>query len=328
MEQDSLRIGALAYPGCFASEVFGVVDLLTMARHVTQTHEPGRDPFSTMVLSPRRRVVASGGVSIGVAAVRPVDVLVVPGFDLDPTEDLGDRLDRLGPEVELLRTHAEAGTAIVSLCVGAFLLGASGLLDHREATTSWLFADALARRHPQARVVPDRLVVTDRGVTTTAAFSAMFDFVIGLVERHCGRTVARRTARIALVDDSRTSQAPYVDEALLPVPGSSFARQVQRLLDQQLAEPYDLAALAGHLHVSPRTLLRRYRAETGEAPLPYLQRRRVQRARRLLETSDRTVTDIRHAVGYRDPGAFADLFSRHVGLGPAAYRARFRSAPD
>ena len=319
-----LRVGVLAYPGCFASEVFGVVDLLTMGGHVARAHEHDDDVFSTAVVSPRRRVSASGGVSLGVGPMRPVDVLVVPGFDLVPGGDLDARLAGLGPEIHQIREHARSGTAVVSICVGALLLGESGLLDDRSATTAWLFAETLAERCPQATVTADRLVVTDRGVTTTAAFSAMFDFVIEVIERHCGREVARRTARLALLDDARTSQSPYVDERMLPTPGRSFASEVQRYLDQHLSEPYDLTRLARHFHVSTRTLLRRYKAESGEPPLAYLQGARMRRARHLLENTDRTLADIHGAVGYRDGGAFSELFTRHIGLGPKAYRSRFR----
>jgi len=321
-----LRVGVLAYPGCFASEVFGVLDLLTMGSRVAAAHQPGHQPFSTTVVSPRRKVVASGGVSIGVEPMRPLDVLVVPGFELDPGEDLDLRMAGLAPEIEQIRVAAESGVAVVSICVGAVLLGEGGLLDRRSATTAWLFAQRVAERYPDAEILPDRLVVSDGGVTTTAAFSAMFDFVLGLLERHCGRTVARQTARIALVDDARTSQAPYVDESVLPPAGASFARQVQRYLDQHLVDRYDLTALARHFHVSTRTLLRRYKAETGEAPLAHLQRARTRRARHLLETTDRTLADIQAAVGYRDAGAFAEIFQRHLGLRPSAYRARFRNA--
>lgn len=325
MTEGPLRVGVLAYPGCFASEVFGVVDLLTMGGHVARAHHLGDAPFSTSVMSPRRRVTASGGASLGVGPMAPVDVLVVPGFDLAPDTDLDRTLAGLGPEIDQIRRHGREGTAVVSICVGAMLLGESGLLDHRSATTAWLFADTLAERYPDVRVISDRLVVSDRGVTTTAAFSAMFDFVLELIEHSCGRTVARQTARLALVDDARTSQAPYVDERMLPTPGRSFASQVQRYLDQHLADPYDLTALAERFHVSTRTLLRRYRTESDEAPLAYLQRARMRQACHLLENTDRTVADIQGAVGYRDAGAFAELFARHVGLRPTAYRARFRT---
>ncbi|MFD7237822.1 GlxA family transcriptional regulator [Streptomyces syringium] len=317
----ALRIGVLAYPGCFASEVFGVPDLLTMATHVAG---PDRDGYEVSIVSPRRRVAASGGAALAVSPLREVDVLVVPGFELPPGRDMDARLAPLAPEIAAIRSHAAAGNGVVSICVGAFLLAEAGLLHRRRATTAWLFADELARRCPDADIRPECLVVTDTGVTTTAAFSAMYDFALELIRRHSGAGVARTTARVALVDDARSSQTPYVDARLLPRPGNEFSHRVMRWLDQNLAARYDLAALAGIFNVSTRTLLRRFADETGRSPLAHLQSARVRRARHLLETTDRTVAAISTAVGYSDAGTFAALFAKHTGQRPRAYRATFR----
>ncbi|MFD9795377.1 GlxA family transcriptional regulator [Streptomyces sp. NPDC059070] len=320
----ALRVAVLAYPGCFASEVFGVPDLLTMATHVAG---PDRAGYEVSIVSPRRRVTASGGAALAVTPPRGTDVLVVPGFELAPALDVDAALAALAPEAAAIRAHAAAGGAVVSICVGAFLLGEAGLLDGRRATTSWLHADELARRCPTARVRPEHLVVTDSGVTTTAAFSAMYDFALELIRGHSGTGVARTTARVALLDDARTSQAPYVDTDLLPRPGNAFSQRVMRWLDQRLAERYDLAALSDAFHVSARTLLRRFARETGRSPLDHLHSSRVRRARHLLETTDRTVAAIAATVGYRDAGTFAALFARHTGQRPRDYRAAFRRTP-
>ncbi|MFD7031537.1 GlxA family transcriptional regulator [Streptomyces sp. NPDC059917] len=296
-------------------------DLLTMAGHVAGPDAPG---YRVSVVSPRRRVTASGGAGLEVRPLREVDVLVVPGFELHPDTDLDARLAVLAPEIAAIRAAAAAGTAVVSLCVGAFLLAEAGLLDRRTATTSWLYAAELARRCPDADVRPEHLVVTDAGVTTTAAFSAMYDFALDLIRRHDGSRVARAVARVALVDDARTSQTPYVDARLLPRSGRDFSHRVMRHLDQNLAERYDLTALSETFRVSTRTLLRRFAEETGHSPLAHLQTSRVRRARHLLETTDRTVAAVAAAVGYRDPGTFAALFGRHTGRSPSAYRAAFR----
>ncbi|GGW41891.1 MULTISPECIES: GlxA family transcriptional regulator [Streptomyces] len=317
----ALRVGVLAYPGCFASEVFGVPDLLTMATHVAG---PDRSGYEVSVVSPRRRITASGGVALAVAPLREVDVLVVPGFELVPGLDVDAKLTALAPEIAAIRSHTAAGNAVVSICVGAFLLAEAGLLNRRRATTAWLLADELAQRCPEADVRPERLVVTDKGVTTTAAFSAMYDFALELIRQHSGADVARATARVALVDDARSSQTPYVDARLLPHPGNEFSRRVMRRLDQDLAARYDLAALADAFRVSTRTLLRRFADETGRSPLEYLQSSRVRRARHLLETTDRTVASISTTVGYKDPGTFAALFAKHTGQRPRDYRATFR----
>jgi transcriptional regulator GlxA family with amidase domain len=317
----ALRIGVLAYPGCFASEVFGVPDLLTMATHIAGPDHAG---YETSIVSPRRRVAASGGAVLAVSSLREVDVLVVPGFELSPGLDVDAKLAALAPEVAAIRSHATAGNVVVSICVGAFLLAQAGLLQGRRATTAWLFADELARRCPDTDVRPERLVVTDTGVTTTAAFSAMYDFALELIREHSGAHVARTTARVALVDDARSSQTPYVDVHLLPRPGNEFSRRVMRRLDQNLVARYDLGSLADTFNVSTRTLLRRFADETGQSPLDYLQSSRVRRARHLLETTGRTIASISTAVGYRDAGTFAALFAQHTGRRPRDYRAAFR----
>ncbi len=319
-----LRIAVLAYPGCFASEVYGVPDLLTMAAHVS---DAGRGPtYDVTVVSPRRRVTAAGGLAITTTPVGEADVLIVPGFELTPRLDHATTLSSLKIEVETIRRFHSDGVAIVSICVGAFLLGVAGLLDDRDSTTSWLFADELARRHPTTRMRPERLVVTDRGITTTAAFSAMYDFALGLVREHHGPDIARATARIALVDDARSTQTPYVDASLLPSPGAGFSRAVQRWLDQRLGDRYDLGVVSQAFNTSTRTMLRRFGDETGETPLSYLQRSRVRRARHLLESTDRSIGSIAAQVGYHDASTFARLFARHVERSPRDYRRSFQRA--
>ncbi|MFI9155580.1 GlxA family transcriptional regulator [Streptomyces sp. NPDC053367] len=320
----ALRVSVLAYPGCFASEVYGVLDLLTMAGHVAAAQGATAPSYVCSVVSPRRRVVASGGSPLSCSALRPADVLIVPGFEAPPGPGLDAALARLAPETAAIREQAASGAAVVSICVGAFLVADAGLLAGRDATTSWLYADRFARRHPDVRLRPEELVVTDRGVTTTAAFSAMYDFALRLVREHDGPRVARGTARVALLDDARSTQAPYVDTDLLPTVGHGFAPDVMRHLDQEPAAPYDLAALARQFGVSTRTMLRRFKDETGRTPLAHLQAARVRRARHLLETTDRTVAAVAADVGYRDPGTFTRIFVRHTGRRPSAYRAAFR----
>ncbi|MEU3605403.1 helix-turn-helix domain-containing protein [Streptomyces sp. NPDC035033] len=315
-----LRVSVLAYPGCFASEVFGVPDVLTMAARVAAARGAAEPSYTTSVVSPRRRVTASGGARIDVTAVRPADVLIVPGFEPPPALDPDAALAKLRPEIAVIRDRAASGTAVVSICVGAFLLAEAGLLDGRAATTSWRYADRLAHRYPGVRLRREELVVTDRGVTTTAAFAAMYDFALRFVREHDGPGVARSTARLALLDDTRSTQAPYVDTDLLPTAGHGFAAGVMRRLDQDLAARYDLPALAREFGVSTRTLLRRFGAETGRTPLAYLHAARVRRARHLLETTDRTVAAIAADVGYRDAGTFTALFVRHTGRRPSACR--------
>ncbi|MFC9788058.1 GlxA family transcriptional regulator [Rhodococcus sp. NPDC127528] len=322
-----MRIGILAYDGCFATEVFAVSDILRIANQVALENGTARTaPFRTSVVAAEDGpVTAAGGFTIGAHTWHHrFDLLVVPGFDVSPTADLGLRLAGRTREIDFLRDAGRRRTRIASVCVGAFLLGEAGLLDERRSTTSWLFASHLARRYPRSTVCAESLVVSDGHVTTTAAFSASLDLATAIVREHLGDGVARATARITLVSENRTSQAPYVVESMVAAATGPFATAVERWLVDRLGEPYSLPGLADAFHVSTRTLLRRYAEEAGRSPLSYLQEARIGAAKRLLAETDLTIGTIARRVGYRDPGTLRRLFAEHVGIGTAEYRRQFR----
>lgn len=322
------RVGILAFDGCFAAEIFGLSDLLLMANRVAlaSTATVG-DQFEVSVLSAGGGPVsAAGGCPLGATLAHTgLDVLVVPGFEVMPGDDLDATLGAWTAETRFIAAAVAVGVPVASVCVGAFLLGEAGVLDGRRATTSWLFSAALASRFPDVSVTPEAIVVADDAVTTTAGFSAVHDLAIRLIRRHAGEQVARRTARVALVADNRTTQTPYVDDSMLLAPSSRFAHDVERRLLQRLDQPYDLGALSREFNVSTRTMLRRFAAEAGRSPLDFLQSARVQAAKRLLETDGMSVAAVMEQVGYRDAGTFRRLFTEQVGVTPAAYRRQFRA---
>jgi transcriptional regulator GlxA family with amidase domain len=171
----------------------------------------------------------------------------------------------------------------------------------------------------------DLMIASDGEVTTTAAFSAVHDLALRIIQTHAGDDLARHVARLSLVADNRNSQAPYVDDALLEPGAGTFAQPVKRWLAERLALPYDLAALARAFHVSTRTMLRRFSNETGQSPLDFRQQARMDTAKRLLELPGHTVTSAMQRVGYTDPASFRRLFITRVGMTPAAYRRQFRT---
>ena len=285
--------------------------------------------YDVTVVSPRRRVTAAGGLAITTTPVGEADVLIVPGFELTQRLDLASTLSSLAIEVETIRRLHSDGVAIVSICVGAFLLGEAGLLDGRDSTTSWLFADELARRHPSTRVCPERLVVTDRGITTTAAFSAMYDFALGLVREHHGPDIARATARIALVDDARSTQTPYVDVDLLPTTGAGILPHVSNA---------GSTSASGIATTWPwcqkRSTSARAPCCVGSATRPARLRSAISNGRgsavrrHLLESTDRSISSIAAQVGYHDASTFARLFARHVGRSPGTTASRSSAPPE
>jgi transcriptional regulator GlxA family with amidase domain len=324
----STRIAILAFDGCMAMEIFGLSDTLLLANRIAHALDGGPALFEVSVISVRGGdVLAAGGLHIGSrrAPRRRADLLVVPGMDVSDRAGCLKPLTRLAPEVAYIRKSFAQGIPVAATCVGAFILGEAGLLDARRATTSWMFTADLAHRFPLAEVDPAAMLVEDGGVTTTGSFSATFDLAMHVIRRYASARVQRAVARMGMLDDSRRSQAPFIDARMLPRPSGTFAAQVMAWMEQRLAEPYDLNRIAAAFHVSARTLLRRFKDEAGRSPLAHLQQARIGKAKLLLDSGSRSVAQVTEAVGYADVATFGVLFKREVGQSPAEYRRRFKA---
>jgi transcriptional regulator GlxA family with amidase domain len=227
--------------------------------------------------------------------------------------------------VDAVRAAHQRGARVVSLCSGAFVLAAAGLLDGRTATTHWMYAELLARSYPRVRVEPSVLYTDDGDVLTSAGTSAGLDLCLHLVRKDLGSEIANLLARRLVIPAHRPGgQAQFVegplpaheDEALAPL-----LLWAQEHLDQQLT----LSDLAARCHVTPRTLIRRFQAATGVAPHRWLLTQRVQRARWLLESTDEPVDAVAARCGLGTDANLRHHFTRLVGVAPIAYRRTFRS---
>jgi transcriptional regulator GlxA family with amidase domain len=324
-----LRIAILAYETCMGTEIFGFIDVLLIATHLAghMAKPPGRvnpPPFDVQVVGLQgRTVTVAGGIALGVRQPRGVfDLLVVPGPEVGRRGVWAARLAPLSAELAFIKKTFARGTPVASVCAGTFLLGEAGLLADRKVTTAWIFAGELAQRYPAARVDAEAVLLEDGAITTTGAVSSVFDLAIHIVKRSLGAQVATATARVALLQNPRLSQAPYVDSALAPPDLPSFSQSVAQWLAKRLTDTYDLERLAQAFHVSARTLMRRVKAETGQSPLALLQTARVEKARQLLTGTRWSVARITEEIGYTDVATFSRLFAGRVGETPAQYRRR------
>jgi transcriptional regulator GlxA family with amidase domain len=322
-----MRIAVLAYEGCMSMEIFGITDILLIASNMNRALNRSKlddQAFDVDVVGLRGRTVkVAGNVSVGIK--RPTgkyDLLIVPGLEISHHTDWGETLARLLPELTFVRKVFAVGTPVASICAGAFLLGEAGLLEGRRATTAWLLASELASRYPSANVNADAVLVEDGAITTTGAVTSTFDFAMYLVKRTLGSQVATATARVALLPNRRSSQAPYVDQALIVSSLPTFSENVEKWLKSRLTENYDLGKLASAFHISTRTLLRRVKTETGHTPLSMLQTARIEKAKQLLSNTSLSIERITQNVGYTDVVSFTRLFVSQVGETPAKYRGR------
>ncbi|WP_197498942.1 MULTISPECIES: GlxA family transcriptional regulator [unclassified Mycobacterium] len=268
------------------------------------------------------RMRTSDGVGFdpphGLEALDRAGIVVLPGWrsphDAPPPGSL-----------EAVRTAHADGALIVSLCMGAFVLAATGLLDGRRAAAHWFHAPTLAARYPSVRVDPSVLFIDDGDIVTSAGTAAGLDACLHVVRRHWGAAAATAIARHLVLSPARCgSQAQFVDR---PVPLRSEDVELGRVMEYAIAhlQHVDIDALAARAGLSRRTFDRRFRVQTGVSPLQWLLHQRILRAQNLLERTELTVDAIARQVGLATAVSLRPAFRRIVGVSPQAYRQAFRT---
>jgi AraC family transcriptional regulator, transcriptional activator FtrA len=269
-----------------------------------------------------------GPVRVGPFTVEPrhgldrlarADTVIVPAC-----ADVDEPLP--GDLVDAVRAAHEAGARIASLCTGAFVLGAAGLLDGRRATTHWAHTAQLAARHPRAEVDPDVLYTDNGTVLTAAGKAAAVDLCLHLIHLDHGAAVANTVARRLVVPPHRAGgQAQFVATPV-PVTGDHTLAHLLAWAQQRLDQPLTVTDLARRAGTSTRHLGRQFRSVTGQAPLQWLLTQRVRRAQELLEATDKSIAGVAAATGMGTATTLRRQFKRVVGVPPETYRRSFRLA--
>lgn len=247
--------------------------------------------------------------------IATADTVVVPGV-VDPSAPLPDA------SIAAIAAAHRAGARIVSICTGAFALAAAGILDGRPATTHWQWASALAERHPAVEVRAQQLFVDDDDVVTSAGILAGADVCLHIVRRDLGQRAGNALARFLVSPPQREGgQAQYTIE---PATERGELSHLTDWILTHLDEPLTLEVIARRAHSSVRTLSRRFRAAYGVSVMDWIVRQRVARARELLETTERPVSEIGFACGFGSLESFRINFAEHALTSPLRYRATFR----
>jgi transcriptional regulator GlxA family with amidase domain len=305
--------GALTFDFAIPCEVFG----LDRSDIVDPWYE-----FLVVAAGDRRLRTQTGFVieaPFGLGELSRADTIVVPGWsdpDVEPTDAL---------KQALIEAH-QRGARLVSLCTGAFVLAATGLLDGRRATTHWMYAERLHRRYPQIRLDPEVLYVADDRLMTSAGTAAGIDLCLHIVATDHGVDVAAAVARRLVMPLFRAGgQAQYVDTPVAQASGDGLSA----LLDwgrARLGAGMSVDALAGRGAMSRRTLARRFKAAIGMPPGEWLQRERLRLAQRLLETTDDPIEVVARRAGYDSPATMRAQFAGRLHTSPRGYRQTFRAS--
>jgi len=321
----------LILPGAYASSVAVTLDLLGAAAALAPRLQTPRPNWR--VLSPDGGSVTLGnGLRIDTHALpkrarNDASTWVVPGLGVDQPAQLIARLTQADAQHAIagLRRHAARGGNVAASCSAVFLLQAAGLLQGRRATTSWWLAAELQRIAPDCKVDADRMVCSDGPVSTAGAAFAQSDLMLQLLRLRFGSELADVVAKMLLLD-GRQAQAPFVIPSML-AGGNELVARLTRRIESSLPRPPSLSELASEFAMSPRTLARHVRAATGRTALALIQSVRLNRARRLIESSRMSIEQVAAQVGYEDATALRRLMRKATGAAPSRFRRNQHPAP-
>lgn len=247
------------------------------------------------------------------------DLIIIPALDGDLPAAL-EANHAFGPWiVEQYRRGAE----VASLCLGAFLLASTGLLDGRQCTTHWAAVQEFRRLFPQVELVEDKLITDEHGIYSSGGAFSYLNLVLYLVEKFAGRDMAVTCAKVFQIDMGRVSQSAFIVFQGQKEHGDELVRKAQTYIEDNYQGKITVDQLADQLALGRRNLERRFKKATTNSVAEYIQRVKIEAAKTSLESSHQNVNEVMYDVGYTDPKAFRVTFKRLTGLSPMQYRSKY-----
>ena len=321
-----IEVTVLLLDQTFSSTAVGPMEVFRHAGSLWNhlTGKPLKPRFNVRTASADGRpVLCDGPIRIqpmtSIQNIRKTDLIFIPTTGLN----VDDVVERNAPVVPWLKRWHKRGVAIASVCSGVGLVAATGMLDGKRATTHWGLADTFRRKYPKVRWMPELMVTEDHGFYCGGGVHAALDLSLYLVEKFCGHDVALQSAKAMLIETPRAWQAGFAIVPLKTEHSDDAISHAQEWLHENFHRNFLLEATARRVGMSLRNFVRRFKQATGDSPLIYLQKLRVSAAKRLLENDHRTMQEIGTAVGYQDVAFFRQIFQRHTGVSPSAYREKF-----
>ena len=317
------KIGILIYPGCTPSMITGVWDILTLAngfysqKHseplfhlelIAETKMP-INSFSGLAFTPHRNIKTK----------EVYDIIYIPGFmsEVDNTIALNRKM------IDWISKINSNKTIISAACNGNFLLAASGKLDSKGATTHWNLVEKFQKDYNKVKLYPKKIIVDNGNVISAAGVTSYFNLALHLIQRFAGAEISLSCAKIFLVDSGRKIQTPYQMLEFSKLHGDELIMKTQDWIESNYRESITLSKLEKAVNTGAKTLTRRFRKATGVTPQAYLQKLRIEMAKRLLESKDITFNEVTWEVGYNDASSFHKAFKQETGLTPIGYRNKF-----
>lgn len=248
------------------------------------------------------------------------DLIFIPAF---ANRDMGNNIEENKSLIPFLAQQYQSGSSLISLCTGSFLLGASGLLNGRSATTHVEAADKFAQAFPEVNLQPHAIVTESENIYTSGGATSSFHLKLYLIQKFCGREVAVRAAKNFAIDLDRNNQLYFDQFKPDLVQDDELVRAVQLFINERYSEIKNVEEALEEVPSSRRNIIRRFKQATGITPIRYLQKTKIEAAKNLLETTNKDILDVMISSGYNDMKNFRQLFKTFTGLTPKGYRDKY-----
>ncbi len=251
--------------------------------------------------------------------VTKTDLIIIPAMH----GDLQQAMERNAPFIPWLVERYNDGAEIASFCIAAFLLAKTGLVDGKRCATHWIAANDFRQMFPKVDVVDDRIMTEDDGIYSSGGAYSFLNLVIYLIEKYAGRELAVMTAKAFMIDIDRISQSPFIIFQGQKAHDDEPVKKAQEFIEQNYQEKISIDQLASMFALGRRNLERRFKKATANTVMEYIQRVKIEAAKKNLEMSRKNINEVMYEVGYSDTKAFRTVFRKVTGLSPLEYRNKY-----
>ncbi len=323
-----MRVSILHFDSCSAISSIGAYDLLMKANSYVQmfnTTNKEKVLFDVELVGvSKKKVNALGGLSLNVHTtikkITNTDLVIIPAID-DPTEEI---ILKNKKAITWIKQMYEKGSDLASICTGAFILAETGLVNHKTVTTHWIAKDFFEERYPKVKLNIDNIIIDQGRICSSGGASSFLNLLLYIIEKYGSKDLASFCSKVFLVDPNKGNQNSYAIFGIQKNHNDTSILKSQQYIEKNYPSQLNVNNLSELAYSSRRNFIRKFKKATGNTPLEYIQRVRVEAAKRELESSLNTMNEIVRNVGYEDVPSFRKLFQKYTGLSMSKYRNRYQ----
>lgn len=307
------------------SSIVGTYKIFSRANEYwSQNEKAGRELFKIQLAGISKEVGFHKGLftvkpHTNISAIKKTDLIIIPSLNHNYYESVrGNQL-----LIDWVAKQYKQGAEVASICTGAFMLASSGLLDGKSCSTHWAVADDFRSMFPDIKLETDKLITDENGIYTNGGAFSFLNLVIYLIEKYFDRQTAIFCAKVFQIEIDRNSQSPFSIFTGQKQHDDEMVQQAQNYIEANLHQKISVEHLSSRLAVGRRNFDRRFIKATGNTPIEYAQRVRIEKAKKALEGSRKTINEVMYEVGYSDVKAFREVFRKLTGMSPLEYKSKY-----